>query len=365
MIKSLHAENFKCFKKLDLSGLRRINLVVGMNATGKTALLEAVHFALGGTPNVLWLMNQGRGFLGGVPQPVTTREAFESIWSSYFFNFEISSAIVTDCCDDESRHATTRVFFDMERPVTVVPQQLPQQQPQQPQPLLPSSFIPPLAFERSDFSGVKSTLYASVQAQGSLKFDSGAELGTVTDVFPSPAWGLTPTLATHMFSQLSKQQHESAVVNAVRDEFDGSLESLVVLAPSGAPAGLYVGVRYLKEKLPIGYLSAGISRFIAMLSAVLIRGKGVILIDEIENGISYKVFPPLWKYLLKFAVDSDTQLFASTHSLECVRSLLPAMEGNEDEFALLRAERIDGSSAITLVPGKFLESAIDQGVEVR
>jgi energy-coupling factor transporter ATP-binding protein EcfA2 len=364
MIRSLHAENFKCFKQLDLSDLQRVNVVVGKNAAGKTALLEAVRLALGGTPNVLWTMNQVRGFLWGVPQPIT-REAFESVWSSYFFNFEMSAAILTDCCDDENRHATTRVFFDVKRPVTTVPQQLPQQQPQQPQPVLPSSFIPSLAFERSDFSGVKSTLYASVQAQGSLNFDSGPELGAVTDLFPSAGWGPPSSLATHLFSQLSQQQRERAVVDAVRDEFDRSLESLVVLAPSGAPAGLYVGLRYLKEKLPVGYLSAGISRFIVMLSAVLIRSKGVVLIDEIENGISYRIFEPLWKYIMKFAIDNDTQVFATTHSLECVRALLPAMEGHEHEFALLRAEREDGSSAIKVVPGRFLESAIDQGVEVR
>lgn len=356
MIKSLHSENFKCFKELDLSDLRRINLVVGMNATGKTALLEAVRLALGGTPHVLWTMNQGRGSFGGIPQPIT-RETFEAIWAPYFFNFDTSRVIATDCCDSEKCHATTRVYFDVQRPITAIPQPL----PQPPQPVLPSSFIPPLAFERSSFSGVKSTLYASVQAQGGLNFDSGPELSSVTEILPSLTWTLNPA---QVFSQVSQRQREKAVIDAVRDEFDRSLESLVVLAPSGAP-GLYASLRYLKEKLPIGFLSAGISRFIAMLSAVFIFGKGVVLIDEIENGISYKVFPALWKYLLKFAVDNDTQIFASTHSLECVRALLPAIEGHEHEFNLLRAERTDGSSAVTLIPGNFLESAIDQGVEVR
>jgi energy-coupling factor transporter ATP-binding protein EcfA2 len=365
MIKSLHAENFRCFKQLDLSDLQRVNVLVGRNATGKTALLEAIRLALGGTPNALWTMNQARGFFGLAPQPIT-REVFESLWSPYFFNFEISNAIFTDCCDSSKAHATTRIFFDVQRPVTALPHHLPQlpqgpQGPQGPPPVLPSSFIPPLAFERSSFSGVKSTLYASAQAQGGLNFDSGPELGSVTEVLPSLAWTLNPA---QVFSQVSQQQREGAIVDAVRDEFDQSLESLVVLAPSGTP-GLYAGLRYLKEKLPIGYLSAGVTRFIAMLSAVLIRGEGVVLLDEIENGISYKIFQPLWKYLLKFAVDNDTQIFASTHSLECVRALLPAMQGHEHEFALLRAERTDGSSAITLVPGKFLESAIDQGVEVR
>ncbi len=363
MIKSLHAGNFRCFKELELSDLQRVNVVVGMNATGKTALLEAIRLALGATPNVLWGMNQTRGFLQGVQQPIT-REGFELLWSPYFFNFDTSKAIFMDCGDSEDHHATARIFFDVQRSVTAVPQQLPQQQPQQPPPVLPSSFIPPLAFERSNFSGVSSTLYASVQMQGGVNFDSGPELGPVTEFFPSSAWSFNPLLPAQMFSQLSLQQREKAIVDAVRDEFDRSLESLVVLSPSGTP-GLYAGLRYLKEKLPIGYLSAGISRFIAMLSAVLIRGKGVVLIDEIENGISYKIFQPLWKYLLKFAVDNDTQIFATTHSLECVRALLPVMQKHEDDFTLLRAERTNGSSAITVVPGRFLESAIDQGVEVR
>jgi AAA15 family ATPase/GTPase len=122
---------------------------------------------------------------------------------------------------------------------------------------------------------------------------------------------------------------------------------------------------YLKEKLPVSYLSAGIGRFITILSAVLLRRKGIVLIDEIENGLSYKSFTALWKYLLAFATENDTQVFASTHSSECVKALLPAMEGHENDFTLLRAERINGSSAIEAVEGKFLEAAIDQDVEVR
>jgi hypothetical protein len=245
----------------------------------------------------------------------------------------------------------------------VVPQQPPQQQP--PQPVLPSSFIPPLAFDRCNFSGQKSTLYASVQLQqGTLNFDAGPELGPVTEFFPASAWNFNPMLPAQMFSQLSIHQREKAIVDAVRDEFEPSLQSLVILSPGGNP-GLYAGLGYLKEKLPIGNLSSGISRFIAMLSAMLIRSKGIVLIDELENGLSYRIFQPLWKYLLKFAADNDTQVFASTHSLECVRALVPAMEGHESDFTLLRAERVNGSSGITLVPGKFLEGAIDQGVEVR
>jgi hypothetical protein len=362
MIKSLHTENFRCFKELDLADLQRVNVVVGRNATGKTALLEAIRLALGGTPNVLWAMNPGRGYIAGVPQPIT-RDVFESLWSPYFFNFDPSHPILTDCCDSENRHATVKIFYDVQRSTTAIPPQPPQQQP--PLPVAPSSFIPPLAFARNNFSGESSTLYASVQAQGGLSFDGGPELGPVTEFFPSSALNFNPMLPAQMFSQLSLQRREKAILDAVKEEFEPSLESLSILTPTGGQAGIYAGLLYLKEKLPIGYLSAGIGRFIAMLSAVLIRGKGVVLIDEIENGLSYRIFPALWKYLLKFAEENNTQIFASTHSLECVRGMVPAMEGHENDFTLLRVERINGASGATVVPGKFLEAAIDQGVEVR
>jgi predicted ATPase len=170
--------------------------------------------------------------------------------------------------------------------------------------------------------------------------------------------------AAQWFSQLSVQKREKPIVDAVRDEFEPSLENLIVLATAQNPA-LYVSVRYLREKLPLSLMSAGINKFVTILMAILIRGKGVLLIDEVENGLYYKTLPSLWKYMLKFAQESDTQIFVTTHSLECVRALVPAMEGAEDEFTLLRSERANGSSAVAQIPGKFLEGAIEQGVEVR
>ncbi|MFZ0862026.1 MAG: AAA family ATPase, partial [Candidatus Sulfotelmatobacter sp.] len=39
MIESLTIENFRCFEKTTISDLRRVNVVVGNNGAGKTALL--------------------------------------------------------------------------------------------------------------------------------------------------------------------------------------------------------------------------------------------------------------------------------------------------------------------------------------
>jgi predicted ATPase len=329
MIKSLKARHFRCFEEISIPDLRRINVLVGKNATGKSALLEVVRLALGATPGVLWAMNQIRGFIPAITQP-PSREQFEAIWSPYFFDFNSNNPIYTECRDNIGREIST---------------------------------IVPLAFERADFFARSSTLYASVNAQGGYIFDPGPELGVVTEFFPS-FFSNPQQQAAQWFSQLSVQKREKGIVDAVREEFEPALENLMVLAPGPAPA-IFASVRYLKEKLPLSLMSAGINKFVTLLAAILIRGKGVLLIDEVENGLYYKTLPSLWKYLLKFAVENDTQLFISTHSLECVRALIPAMSGMEEEFSLLRSERTNGSSTVAQIQGKFLEAAIEQGVEVR
>src|ERR1700733_1096295 len=41
-ITSVEIENFRCFKKLRVDGFTAVNLIVGANNSGKTALLEAI-----------------------------------------------------------------------------------------------------------------------------------------------------------------------------------------------------------------------------------------------------------------------------------------------------------------------------------
>jgi len=45
MIESVEIENFRGFRELQLSGFRRINIIVGDNGAGKTGFLEAMYLA--------------------------------------------------------------------------------------------------------------------------------------------------------------------------------------------------------------------------------------------------------------------------------------------------------------------------------
>ncbi len=89
MIKNLSVQNFRCFKKVELTGLGVINLIVGPNGTGKTALLEAIFIHLGSGGQVGLALRQQRGLgqmlLPGMIAANTTN--LQSMWTEFFHHF--------------------------------------------------------------------------------------------------------------------------------------------------------------------------------------------------------------------------------------------------------------------------------------
>jgi len=356
MIKSFRAKNFRCFEELDLSDLRRLNIIVGKNAAGKTALLEAIRLALGATPSVAVSLNQYRG-VTFFPNPL--KEQFESQWNSFFFKFDVERTISTECEDTEGHKASLRIFFAKEKAFTPM---IPQQQPQTT--LLPT--IIPVCFDRVGFSGQSTKLYASVHQQGQgLNLEPGPELGQATEFFAS-SWFLNPAQNAQWFSQLSLENREQELIDAVKSEFGSLINDLSVLAPTPYGSSVYATVPFLSNKIPLSLVSAGINRFFTVLAGILFRRSGVVLVDEIENGFYFDRLPAFWTTILRLASQYDTQVFASTHSMECLRGLLPLLQDHHaDEVTLLRIERQNGSSGVTSIKGEFFEAALEQNFEIR
>lgn len=120
MLKSLSVENFRCFERFRLGDLRRINIVVGRNAAGKTALLESIRLSCGGTPTIAYTLSNQRGHPVFM-QPNPTPEVFEAPWRPLFLNFDFKNEIKTSFTDSEGHTATLRVHSDAKR--TIVPTQ--------------------------------------------------------------------------------------------------------------------------------------------------------------------------------------------------------------------------------------------------
>lgn len=95
---------------------------------------------------------------------------------------------------------------------------------------------------------------------------------------------------------------------------------------------------------------------------------GIVLIDEIENGFHYSSQEILWNTILKAAEDFNVQIFATTHSLECVKafsSTYARFVQNNDDIRLYRIEKKDNDVNVVSSDHKILEAALESDWDVR
>ena len=79
----------------ELHGLKRINVVVGENSSGKTALLESIFLAGGGSPEIALRLQVQRG-LAQILQLALDRNSYESLWRQLFLGFDQKKTISID-----------------------------------------------------------------------------------------------------------------------------------------------------------------------------------------------------------------------------------------------------------------------------
>ena len=119
--------------------------------------------------------------------------------------------------------------------------------------------------------------------------------------------------------------------------------------------------------MPVRALGDGMNRLLG-ISLCLTEAKGsCLLIDEVENGIHWSVQPKLWKLIMATAERLNVQVFATTHSSDCVTGFAKAAVENEDvEGLLIRLEATeDGGHRAVIVDEDDLEVAARNDIELR
>ena len=123
-----------------------------------------------------------------------------------------------------------------------------------------------------------------------------------------------------------------------------------------------------ERPVPLKSLGDGAVRLFSAALALANSKDGFLLIDEVENGIHYSVQYDFWKMVMKAAHENNVQVFATTHSWDCVRGFAwAALETEEVEGSLVRMYRHRKSGKIRAVEysERDLKIAAEQGIEVR
>lgn len=122
----------------------------------------------------------------------------------------------------------------------------------------------------------------------------------------------------------------------------------------------------LDQMLPLPLMGGGMGRLTSLLLTIANAPHGVALIDEIENGLHYSILNKVWQAIGEAARRFDTQVFATTHSWECIRAAHQAFAASEAyDFRLHRLDCIDDEISVVTYDREMLETSIATGLEVR
>jgi len=127
-----------------------------------------------------------------------------------------------------------------------------------------------------------------------------------------------------------------------------------------------VKVQGQSAPVPLKSLGDGATRLFGVALALANSQDGFLVVDEVENGIHYSVQRDFWNMVLRTAHENRVQVFATTHSSDCVKGFAQAAAAlGEVEGTLIRLERDDDQIRAIEYSEDELEVAAEQQIEVR
>jgi ABC-type uncharacterized transport system ATPase subunit len=196
----------------------------------------------------------------------------------------------------------------------------------------------------------------------------GAELSFTFPAFVVPGSGFSTEDVGLMWDRISLTDEEALVTDALRIIAPG-VERISVIGDSDGPRERRVLVRMRGESspVPLRTMGDGMNRLLGIGLALALASNGVLLVDEIENGIHYSVQADVWRMILRAANSLNVQVFATTHSWDCIRAFAAATSVQDASDAMLyRLDlRVEGEVRAVRYTAEEIAIAAEQAIEVR
>jgi ABC-type cobalamin/Fe3+-siderophores transport system ATPase subunit len=376
MLTQIQIENYRGFQSYRMDGLARVNLLVGKNGQGKTALLECIQFLVsGGDPAVLFSSASRRG-----EEVVGTHNGLTLTDISHFFHGHL--AVPSIRFKIKSMDDSKSVIADDMRSVSVVLQK--------PKNLGGEKQIvePPrdMGLIRLMMAITPSGPDDPQPAQLYL-MENGAVLGGIAGGYGRASWErvgppvvfIEPdsfdvkVLAT-AWASIVQNKKEGDVYQAMR-LLRPDLEDIYFLAgeartrteSSPSRAGVFIGIKGGDRRVPLGSLGDGMRRLLSLAISLAQTHGGVLLIDEIDTGLHYSIMAQMWELVVRTAERANIQVFATTHSADCIRGLGVLCKHEPDLCEQVAVHKIVHTPAQQSIcfQGADVIQAVEQDIELR
>jgi hypothetical protein len=372
MYKSFEIRNFRGFRELKFDNLAQINLFTGKNNVGKTALLEAI-FLHGGAYNPALTLKLN-AFRGIELTDLTVVNWIEHPLSSFFYQFDVSSDIELSGTDTITGHRSLRLRpirqpkleESIQGNVSVLNESNILQYNSEESGKVLSTSEATIILELEYKGTGKPIYYRMIIDKNVIRIDPLPPALPFQTFFLSAQTRIGFSEQTRLYGNLEIHIKENKILETLRI-IEPRLKRIASIAVAGG--SMLHGDIGIGRLVPLPIMGGGMDRLVDIALHIANAPNGVILIDEIENGLHHSVMTNVWKAVAFAAKDSNTQIFATTHSWECVLSAHEAFESSEtydSDFQLHRLDRLnDDEIKVVTYNKRSLTAAIKAGLEVR
>lgn len=321
---------YRRIKDLNLSNLKRLNLFVGPNNSGKTSVLESFYLMTRLNDISSFLENERlRSKSDGFNPMTIVRNIPSSIEISGEFNGN----------EIELRLSKEKTEDNIDRTAYL------------------ASLKEDVLYGDTEYSSY-THIYDNSDPQ--VFYSSAAHLCKACLTSP---YQHDHNILQKAHAYAVKQKIFSKVINFIREEVDSDIENIELVDQGGESRFLVSSSRH-KTSIDLTKYGEGLQRIFEIALLLAYCTNGILCIDEIDSGIHHKLLTAFCRYIMDLAKDFNVQVFISTHSKECVDAF--ARLDSDEVMAYKLKFGVNKSLDFRYIGGKRLNELIeDMDIDIR
>lgn len=369
ILDSLEIQGFRGFRHLQIEKLGRVNLIVGKNNVGKSSLLEALQlYARRGSPTLIWefLRSRDESKLTSLPRgDVDLEELLLPL--RYIFYGRNDVGVLTKPIQIGAINSPDSIFSIAVRWYTTETDE---------EGVVKRRLLQPEEYETSDNSSPRFVIQLGRQFTVNYVLNPNRlanrltipELKEINSVYAKTNL-LSKTKIGELWDNIALTGLDKEVLDALRIVAPGVEGLALVDDPGSSRQGQgripVVKIASIDERLPLGHLGDGMQRMLSITLALVNSKNGLLLVDEIENGLHYSILPDMWRLIFRLAHRLNIQAFVTTHSRDCIEAFQEVAQEDEQEGVLIRLQNRKGEISAVVYDEEELKIVTREQIEVR
>ena len=315
-IREIEIKNYKLFKDFKAEGFGRVNLIGGKNNVGKTAFMEAC-----------WINSYSKSI-----------EALTFVLYSIFITRNYIEYVDGDMPKEKE-------VLEKYNNITI------------------NSNYNKIKFNVKKTNGIKEyevniNHIHNIVNINKFSFDMDDSISNIEFI---DNVGFTSDNLKDVFEAVQKHDKENTLYKYI-NEFDKNILNFKIIGGDKPQCKVTDG-----EYRDINEFGDGLKHWISIICSLYACKDGYLFIDEIDNGLHYTMHDKLWEIILKISKEQNVQVFATTHSKECIESFARVAKRLEDDeigFIELGRNKEDKIRAIVMDSQRFFRE-LEVNNEVR